>query len=205
MTILKIGLTGGIGCGKSTVCDLFAALGVSIIDADLIARTIVEPGKPTLMALVRHFGPEILNSDQCLNRSKLRSMIFKDEHTRQVVNQIMHPAIFSEIEQQILQLQAVYCIVAVPLLFETGYQALFDRILVIDCDKETQIQRVSRRDQADLQQIEAIISTQFPRSRRLELADDIISNVSSIDRLAEQVKTLHNSFTILAKDRIPQA
>lgn len=205
MTILKIGLTGGIGCGKSTVCDLFAELGISIIDADLIAREIVEPGQPALSQLSQYFGPQILHADGSLNRATLRQTIFKDEAARQTINEIMHPLIFKEIEQRINNLDSLYCIVAVPLLFETGYQNKFDRVLVIDCDPDTQIQRVSQRDQADLQQIQAIIDSQIPRSRRLELADDIIDNMSSLQILAEQVKKLHNSYTKLAKDRIQPA
>lgn len=205
MTILKIGLTGGIGCGKSTVCDLFAELGISIIDADLIAREIVEPGQPALSQLSQYFGPQILHADGSLNRATLRQTIFKDEAARQTINEIMHPLIFKEIEQRINNLDSLYCIVAVPLLFETGYQNKFDRVLVIDCDPDTQIQRVSQRDQADLQQIQAIIDSQIPCSRRLELADDIIDNMSSLQILAEQVKKLHNSYTKLAKDRIQPA
>lgn len=205
MTILKIGLTGGIGCGKTTVCDLFAELGISIIDADLIAREIVEPGQPALSQLSQYFGPQILHADGSLNRAALRQTIFKDEAARQTINAIMHPLIFKDIEQRINKLDSLYCIVAVPLLFETGYQNKFDRVLVIDCDPETQIQRVSQRDQADLQQIQAIIDSQIPRARRLELADDIIVNVSSLQILAEQVKKLHNSYTKLAKDRIQPA
>lgn len=201
MTILKIGLTGGIGCGKSTVCDLFAGHGASIIDADQIARQIVAPGKPALTQLSEHFGSSVLNSDGSLNRLALRSVIFDNEQARLAVNRIMHPLIYKEIEQQINQLQSVYCIVAVPLLFETAYQDKFDRVLVVDCDKDTQIQRVSLRDQTNLQEIESIINSQLSRCRRLELADDIISNISSIEILAEQVKKLHNSYTKLAKDR----
>ena len=201
MTILKIGLTGGIGCGKSTVCDLFAGHGASIIDADQIARQIVAPGKPALTQLSEHFGSSVLNSDGSLNRLALRSVIFDNEQARLAVNRIMHPLIYKEIEQQINQLQSVYCIVAVPLLFETAYQNRFDRVLVVDCDKDTQIQRVSLRDQTNLQEIESIINSQLSRCRRLELADDIISNISSIEILAEQVKKLHNSYTKLAKDR----
>lgn len=201
MTILKIGLTGGIGCGKSTVCDLFAGHGASIIDADQIARQIVALGKPALTQLSEHFGSSVLNSDGSLNRLALRSVIFDNEQARLAVNRIMHPLIYKEIEQQINQLQSVYCIVAVPLLFETAYQNRFDRVLVVDCDKDTQIQRVSLRDQTNLQEIESIINSQLSRCRRLELADDIISNISSIEILAEQVKKLHNSYTKLAKDR----
>ena len=205
MTILKIGLTGGIGCGKSTVCQLFAEHGVNIIDADLIARDIVQPGKPALLQLVAYFGPQILNSDERLNRSALRAIIFNNTEARDRINAIMHPRIYREIEQLVNTLHADYCIIAVPLLFETGVQDMFDRILVIDCDKDTQIRRVSQRDQADLQQIEAIISSQLPRERRLELADDVIHNTTTVQVLAEQVKKLHNSYTQLAKDRIPPA
>ena len=205
MTILTIGLTGGIGCGKSTVCDLFAQYNIHIIDADLIAREIVEPGQPALKQLIDCFGPQILQSDGGLDRSLLRQMVFKDEAVRQTLNAIMHPIIYQEIARRIGLLDSLYCIVAVPLLFETGYQNQFDRILVIDCDPDTQIQRVSQRDQVDLSQIQAILDSQIPRSRRLELADDVISNMSSLQILAEQVKKLHNSYTQLAKDRIQTA
>lgn len=205
MTILRIGLTGGIGCGKSTVCDLFAKLGVSIIDADQIAREIVAPGKPVLYQISQQFGQAVLNSDGSLNRSALRTLIFENQQARQTLNALTHPLILKEIEKQINELQSIYCIVAVPLLFETDYQDKFDRVLVVDCDKETQIQRVSQRDLSDLPQIEAIINSQIPRSRRLELADDVIKNTTTMHILAEQVKKLHNSYTKLAKDRTQPA
>ena len=185
MTILRIGLTGGIGCGKSTVCDLFAKLGVSIIDADQIAREIVAPGKPALSQLSQQFGQAVINSDGSLNRSALRTLIFENEQARQTLNAITHPLIFKEIEQQINKFQSVYCIVAVPLLFETDYQDKFDRVLVVDCDKETQIQRVSQRDQSDLPQIEAIIIAKYP--------DPVVSNwLTMLLKIRQQCRYLRN-------------
>ena len=203
--MLKIGLTGGIGCGKSTVCHLFSELGVPIIDADQIAHALVEPGKPALIALGNNFGPQILHADGSLNRASLRDLVFSQPEQRLRLNAIMHPLVYAQIEQEINKLAQPYCIIAVPLLLETEQAQRVDRVLVIDCDKTTQIQRVKLRDQLKTEQIQAIIDSQMPRSQRLNLADDIIDNSTTSDQLAEQVKRLHNSYNFLATVRTSPA
>lgn len=205
MSKIVIGLTGGIGSGKSTVCQLFAQYGAAIIDADLIAREIVQPGKPVLYDIVQQFGTRILNADGTLNRAALRDIVFADPQALAKLNDIMHPAIFTAIDHAVGQAQSEYCMVAVPLLFETDCQNRFDRILVIECDTKTQIQRVSQRDQLPAAQIQAIIDTQFPANERAKQADDLIINTGSFEILAEQVKKLHNSYIQLASARTPSA
>lgn len=205
MSKIVIGLTGGIGSGKSTVCQLFAQYGIAIIDADLIAREIVQPGQPTLEAIIQLFGPRILNADGTLNRSALRDIVFADPQALAKLNGIMHPTIFRAIDYAVAQAQSVYCVVAVPLLVETGCQNRFDRILVINCDTKTQIQRVSQRDQLAAEQIQAIIDSQLPANERAKYADDLIINNGNFEILAEQVKKLHNSYIQLASARTPSA
>ncbi len=203
--MLKIGLTGGIGSGKSTVCRLFQELGVAIIDADIIARQLVEPGQPALMQLVDHFGGHILNTDGSLNRTMLRDLVFADADKKQQLENILHPLVYARIAIEIEQLQGNYCIVAVPLLLETGKAHIVDRILVVDCSIETQIDRVISRDNLNKNQVMAIIASQMPREQRLTLADDVIDNSTTPVQLAEQVKRLHNSYNLLATARISSA
>lgn len=203
--MLKIGLTGGIGSGKSTVCRLFQDLGVGIVDADVIARRLVNPGQPALVTLAECFGATILNGDGTLNRAKLRDWIFADAEKKQRLENILHPLIYAQIAADIEQLQGHYCIVAIPLLFETGKAKLVDRVLVVDCDIEDQIERVAKRDHLNRDQIEAIIASQIPRPQRLALADDVIENAAPPSQLAEQVKRLHNSYNLLATARTSKA
>lgn len=203
--MLSIGLTGGIGSGKSTVCNLFAELNVPIIDADQIARQLVDPGQPALSKLVDTFGKTILQNDGTLNRSKLRNLVFSDKFCRQKLDAIMHPLIFEEIEVQRAGLDSVYCIIAIPLLVETNNRYKVDRILVIDCPSSFQIQRIMIRDKISNAQAKAIIATQASRKQRLAIAHDIITNQSLPTDLAEQVKRLHNSYLFLATTRTTSA
>lgn len=203
--MLKIGLTGGIGCGKSTVCDLFAELGVPIIDADLIARQLVIPGSKTLGILVEQFGDNILQLDGNLNRSQLRALVFADPKQKNRLDQIMHPLIYAEIDKQIQSVKANYCILAIPLLIETQQMAKVDRIAVVDCPVELQLARVMHRDHLSQQQVLAIINSQLAREKRQMFADDIISNTGTTAQLAEQVKRLHNSYNLLATVRTSSA
>lgn len=199
--MLKIGLTGGIGCGKSTVCELFAQLGVKIIDADLIARQLVTPGSNTLAILVEQFGNSILDSDGSLNRGQLRELVFADPEQKSHLDQIMHPLIYAEIDQQVQLVKDNYCILAIPLLLETQQMARVDRIAVVDCPVELQLARVMHRDHLSATQVLAIINSQLTREKRQQFADDIISNTGTTAQLAEQVKRLHNSYNLLATVR----
>ena len=203
--MLKIGLTGGIGSGKSTVCRLFQEHGVAVVDADLIARQLVEPGQPALSRLVEHFGVQILNADGWLNRAKLRDLVFSDAYQKQQLENILHPLVYERIASQVKQLQGNYCIVAVPLLLETGKAEIVDRVLVVDCSVENQLERVIHRDNLSSEQVLSIIASQIPRQQRLTLADDVIDNTTTPAQLAEQVKRLHNSYNLLATARISPA
>lgn len=196
--MLKIGLTGGIGSGKSTVCRLFAELGTPIIDADIIARQLVEPNSPALKKLVAQFGKTILNPDQSLNRAYLRDLVFNDKTQKNQLDQIMHPLIYDEIEKQVQALNNPYCIIAIPLLLETQQMQRVDRIAVVDCNADTQLLRVVSRDHLKPEQVLSIIASQMPRQQRLSFADDVIDNTCSPAHLAEQVKRLHNSYNLLA-------
>ncbi|BBL56545.1 dephospho-CoA kinase [Methylomonas koyamae] len=203
--MLKIGLTGGIGCGKTTVCRLFAELGVPVVDADLIARSLVEPGQPALQAIVQAFGTEILQADGSLDRAKLRQAIFSDPEQRRRLDGIMHPQVYARIAADVAALQAVYCLIAVPLLLESKNPYAVDRILVVDCPQSTQIERVVTRDKLSAEQAQAIVASQMPRPQRLARADDVIDNSAGPEQLAEQVKSLHNSYIFLATARTPSA
>jgi dephospho-CoA kinase len=203
--MLKIGLTGGIGTGKSTVCELFELLGVKTIDADIIARQLVAPGMPTLTLLGNVFGAIVIQADGTLNRAKLREIIFTDQKKKQQLEDIMHPLIYEKITEEIESSTSLYCVAAVPLLMETKKTDLFDRILVIDCSKEIQLERVISRNKLSSEQVLAIIDSQISREQRLTLADDLIENSFTLSQLAEQIKRLHNSYILLATARTTSA
>jgi len=203
--MLKVGLTGGIGSGKSTVSRLFADLGVSVIDADVIARQLVQPGQLGLEKLIETFGKEILNVDGSLNRAELRDRAFSDPKIKQKLDAIMHPMIYREIETQLECLTCPYCIIVIPLLLETQKCDMVDRVLVVDSKPAIQIQRVIERDNISEEQVKAIIASQVCRDQRLVQADDIIDNSKPWTNLAEQVKNLHNSYLLLATARITSA
>ena len=203
--MLRIGLTGGIGSGKSTVCHMFQALGVTVIDADIIARQLVEPGLPALELIADQFGKQILNADGSLNRAKLRDVVFFDAEKKQQLENIMHPLVYAQIAAEIENSAGQYCIAAIPLLLETKKTQITDRVLVVDCSIEAQLERVVNRDNLSREQVLAIIATQIPRQQRLALADDVIDNSTTTAQLAEQVKRLHNSYILLATARTSSA
>jgi len=192
--MLKIGLTGGIGCGKTTVSKLFEQLNIPVIDADTLAHQLVEVGQPALREIELAFGSDMLNIDDSLNRKKLSQVIFSDKLQKQKLESIMHPLIYQAIQSALKSLDSAYCIISIPLLFETNMIALVDRILVIDCPVENQIERVQKRDAMPLAQIQAILDSQVPRTYRRTHAHDLIDTSISNDRLAETVKKLHNSY-----------
>jgi dephospho-CoA kinase len=193
--VFKVGLTGGIGCGKTTVSRLFAELDVPVIDADSIAHQLVEPEQPALIKLGEVFGNHIINSDGSLHRAQLREIVFSDSSQKQQLEAILHPLVFAEIQTITATLSYPYCIISIPLLFETQRTQFVDRILVIDCPEKIQIERVKRRDGLDEAQIQSIINTQVSREFRLTHADDVIDNTQTTgNELAEQVKKLHNQY-----------
>lgn len=200
--MLKVGLTGGIGCGKSTVAKIFADLNVPVLDADEIAHRLVEKGQPTLAQIQQVFGKAILNPDGSLNRKKLREQVFSDLKQKQKLESILHPLIYKTLQAELEQLIAVpYCIISIPLLFETDMAHLVDRILVIDCPVETQIDRVKVRDNLTIERIQSIIDSQVPRTFRKAKADDLIDNSVTDYRLAERVKKLHNLYLSISACR----
>ncbi len=196
--MLKIGLTGGIGSGKSTVSQIFSDLKIPIIDADIISRQLVEPGKPAIKAIAKQFGQQILTDQGALNRKKLKEIIFSDPEQKKILEQILHPLVFAEMQTQIEQLSCPYCILSIPLLLETQMEHFVDRILVIDCPVELQLERVKNRDQLSEDRIKAIIASQATREQRLKAADDVIDNSTDAQALAEQIKKLHNLYLSLA-------
>ena len=203
--MLKIGLTGGIGSGKTTVSDLFNQLNksstqvVTILDTDVIARHIVEKGEPAYTKIVTLFGNNILNEDASINRSQLRNIIFKYPDLKKQLEEITHPAIQAEVETALSQISSKYCLIVIPLLFETKSNYPLDRILVIDCDKDTQIKRAAKRDQVTEAEIGLILETQVSRQYRLDRADDVIFNDGNHEKLISQVEKLHNRYLDLSK------
>jgi len=195
--MLKIGLTGGIGSGKSTITALFSNYNIPIIDADIIAHQLVAPGQPALNLLQQAFGAAILNSDGSLNRKQLRDIIFSDADKKAQLESIMHPLIFQQMQAEYQQQNSPYSILCIPLLIETKMTSFVDHILVVDCDVETQIERVKQRDQLSTERILSIIASQIDRKTRLSYANDIIDNSKSTTQLAEQVKKLHNQYLLL--------
>ncbi|WP_224652299.1 dephospho-CoA kinase [Pectobacterium versatile] len=193
-----VALTGGIGSGKSTVADEFAKLGATIVDADIIARQVVEPGKPALDAIRLRFGNAMLNTDGSLDRAALRQQIFSSPEEKQWLNNLLHPLIHQETQTQFQAASAPYILWVVPLLVENGLQQRAQRILVVDVDKDTQLARTLVRDSISRQQAENILAAQATREQRLAYADDIIDNSRCPNELAPQVAELHRQYLKLA-------
>jgi len=187
---LKIGLTGGIGSGKSTVSGLFEALGVPVIDADVIARSLLEPGTKATRQVIQIFGKDIAINEQEIDRAKLRERVFDNENARIRLESILHPIVHQKIRQQVETLTSSYCIVVIPLLFEAGHQDLVDRILVVHTSREKQVERAASRDRASTQEIEKILDSQIDPEERLAHADDVIDNTDGIEHLESRVREL---------------
>ena len=195
--MLKIGLTGGIGCGKSTAVKRFRDLGIPIVDADIVAREVVQAGQPALQAIAELFGDAALLADGSLNRAWLRQTVFNDTARLQQLEAILHPRIREAIVRDMTAAMAagsLYVVVDVPLLFEKHYDTLFDRVLVIDCLPAQQHERVSQRDGSTIELVESIMQRQIPRDERLFRADDIIENVGSLADFNNKVDTLHHKY-----------
>jgi dephospho-CoA kinase len=196
---LIVGLTGGIGCGKSTVAHLFAELGAGIIDTDIIARRLTEAGGAAIAEIRADFGADYISADGALNRAKMRRLIFSDIAAKQRLELSLHPLILEQAKVQLQPLQTrPYIILVVPLLAESpAFRQLVQRILVVDCDADTQVARVTARSQMDAAEVRGIIAQQTPRAERLQLADDIIHNDVGLDSLAEQVAVLHEQYSAM--------
>ena len=196
--MLKIGLTGGIGCGKTTASNLFEQLNIPVIDADKIAHQLVAVGQPALKEIEKTYGTDMLNPDGSLNRKNLRELIFSDPLQKQKLENLLHPLVYLSINTEVERLSAPYCIICIPLLFETDMSHLVDRILVIDCSVQTQINRLKKRDNMTLESIQSIINSQVSQAFRKAGANDLIYNSETNDRLAEQIKKLHNFYLSLS-------
>lgn len=196
--MLVVGLTGGIGSGKSTVAELFKKFDINIIDTDQLARNLTEPNLPAYQKILKKFGKNIIFSNGQLNRRLLRKMIFDDNTKRNWLEKLLHPLIKKEMKKQAQDADSPYTIVVVPLLFEKKWQSLFERTLVVDVPKNVQIKRVQKRDKHSADEIKAILDTQATRAQRLKLADDIIENTGSLYDLKAKVRHLHEFYLALA-------
>ena len=200
-----VGLTGGIGSGKRTIGGLFTALGVPVVDDDKIARQVVEKGSPLLAELCSHFGTDVLTEQGELNRAKLREIIFSHPNEKTWLNQLLHPAIRNEMLAQVEQCQQPYVILMVPLLIENNLPHLCDRILVVDVQPETQIERAIKRDNNKLEIIQNIMASQVSREKRLSYADDIIDNNQPLEKnlgkIKKQINELHKIYLKKAEEK----
>ncbi|MCG6937662.1 MAG: dephospho-CoA kinase [Gammaproteobacteria bacterium] len=201
--MLTVGLTGGIGSGKTTVSNLFENLGIPVIDTDIIARELVINNPSVLNEIVSVFGQAILNQDGTLNRKKLAQIVFQNKEKKQQLENILHPRIRIEVKNKIQSLNAntnppQYIIVVIPLLFETGFADLADRILVVTADEKTRIERIKCRDDRDIDEIRSIINSQVTDERRLSGADDIIENNYTFKELEAKILHLHNKYINLS-------
>ncbi len=194
-----VGLTGGIGSGKSTVAEMFTAFDVELVDADIAAREVVARGTSALAEIAEHFGPGILMKDGNLDRGALRQVIFHQDQEKHWLEELLHPLIRRWLTQQISSSRAAYCLLVSPLLLETDQAELVDRILVIDVSVETQIARTLARDGGEERTVRAIVASQIDRSERLEHADDIISNDLPLIPLRQRVEKLHQEYLVMAR------
>ena len=196
--MFRVGLTGGIASGKSTVAELFANAGAVVLDTDRIARDVVEPGQPALAALVQALGAEILDRDGRLDRALMRRRIFADADLRRRVESILHPAILAELARQSVQAGGPYQVFVIPLLVEGDREGLVDRVLVVDCPVEAQIERLVARDGETREGARAMLAAQARRQERLAAADDVIVNDGSRRDLAAEVATLDRRYREMA-------
>ena len=197
--MLRVGLTGGIASGKSTVAGFFAELGAGVIDTDHVAREVVAPGEPGLAAVSEAFGPDVISSSGELDRRALRALVFANSDERRRLEGILHPLIRTRTLEKLDRLDAPYALVVVPLLFETGFESLVDRVAVVDCPRDVQLERLLARDGIDEAQAEAMLSAQIDSATRLARADDVIDNSGDRERTREQVRELHAQYSALTE------
>lgn len=187
-----VGVTGGIGSGKTAVTDRLQQLGITVVDADLAARVIMEPGRPALAAVAEHFGRDILMPDGQLDRAALRKIVFADPAERQWLEALTHPLIGEEIRSQLAAADSPYVVLASPLLLETSQRAFCDLVVVVDVPESVQVERTMARDDNDEDQVRRIIGAQMPREQRLQAADEVIDNSGNLEDLRRQVDALHD-------------
>jgi dephospho-CoA kinase len=191
---LRIGLTGGIASGKSTVANIFAELGVPVIDTDVIAREVVRPGQPALDEIREAFGDQVIGPDGNLDRAAMRTIAFADETARHELERILHPRIREAAIRQAAHAGGDYQLIVVPLLVESPLRSFVDRVLVVDCNEQTQIARLLARDAEDEQQARRMIAAQASREDRLAIADDVINNDGELQETRDQALTLHRNY-----------
>ena len=192
-----IGLTGGIGSGKTAVSDSFEALGIDVVDADIASRVVVQKGKPCLLKIAQHFGEDILTKEAELDRAKLREIIFKSGEEKNWLESLLHPAIANQIQDELNASKSPYTILVSPLLLETNQKDFCSKVLAVDVPVETQVERTLKRDGVSKEQVQAIINSQISRNDRLNLADEVIVNDGTLEDLEIAVKILHEKFLSL--------
>lgn len=200
---LIIGVTGGIGSGKTAATDAFAALGITVVDADLVAREVVQPGQPALAAIAAHFGHQILLCDGTLDRKALRETIFRDPAAKQWLEGLLHPLIRQQIQLHLQHSNSPYTLLSSPLLLETDQQTLCQRVLVIDAPETLQLARSMARDNSTADTIRAIMASQLDRQQRLAKADDVIVNDGDLISLHHAVERMHQTYLDLSKRTAP--
>ena len=197
-----VAITGGIGSGKTTIANQFAELGIDVVDADVIAREVVESGTPALAAIADHFGPDVITPDGQLDRRRLREQVFSDPSAKAWLNALLHPLIRSEMQRQCAAARSPYCLLVVPLLVENKLTGLANRVLVVDVDEATQIERTCRRDGVTPEQAKAIIAAQASRSERLAATDDVIENANGSEMaIKARILTLHETYLAFASQQ----
>jgi dephospho-CoA kinase len=199
--MLVIGLTGGIGSGKTAVSDRFKAKGITVVDADVVSREVVEPGTPALAKIAAHFGDGVIQADGALDRAALRKKVFQDETERKWLEKLLHPAIGESIFNQLANAKSSYAIFVSPLLIETSQYQMAERVIVVDVPVETQIERTVTRDNNDEAQVKAIIAAQASREQRLAKAHDVIVNDQGLAHLDAEVERLHQQYLQLVKNK----
>ncbi len=200
MSKFVVGLTGGIGSGKSAVSERFEALGIRVVDADIASRVVVEPGRPALKAIEEHFGADVIAADGTLDRAALRKLVFEDESERRWLEQLTHPLINAYMNEELAAAASPYAILAHPILIETGRQTSCDRVLVVDVPEALQVSRTMARDDNPEAQVRAIMAAQASREERLAAADDVIVNDQGLEHLDAEVARLHAKYLALAEE-----
>ncbi|PHR84533.1 MAG: dephospho-CoA kinase [Colwellia sp.] len=203
MSDFIVGLTGGIGSGKTTIANIFAEHSITIVDADIVARDVVAIGSPALAQISKHFGAEFIQADGQLDRALLRKQIFSNDADKLWLNNLLHPLIREQLITQMKAAQSTYCLLVAPLLIENNLTTLVNRVLVIDVSETTQVSRTTTRDNNSVEQVQAIIASQTSRQVKQEHADDLLNNESnSLEALKSAVVKLHQHYLILATKAI---